>query len=120
MFLVRFYVIAFGRAMRQSRVCRALKRNGLRLNRPFALACCLSMIFSENRYTHFSGSCFSLTSAQAPVALAVTFRALSRHLWRFCRDRAEHHGGRDTASLEKRGAAAVRPEPVSDQARSRS
>ena len=28
----------------------ALKRNGIRLNRDFALACCLSMIFSENRY----------------------------------------------------------------------
>jgi len=30
-----------------------LKRNGIRLNHHFALACCLSMIFSENRYPLF-------------------------------------------------------------------
>jgi len=30
-----------------------LKQNAIRLNHHFALACCLSMIFSENRYPLF-------------------------------------------------------------------
>src|SRR5437588_13104854 len=31
-------------------LCGKLKRNGFGLNRPFALACCLSAILSENRF----------------------------------------------------------------------
>jgi hypothetical protein len=34
-------------------ICRSLKRDGLRLNQHRALSFCLSMIFSENRYTLF-------------------------------------------------------------------
>ena len=38
---------------REALLCARLKRNGFRLSRPFALACYLSMIFSENRYPLF-------------------------------------------------------------------
>jgi hypothetical protein len=40
-------------AQRVTPLAAALKRNGIRLNCDFALACCLSMIFSENRYPLF-------------------------------------------------------------------
>ena len=86
----------------------ALKRDEIWLNRHRALASCLSMIFSENRFT-LSGSCFSASSGwrRGPrVHLGSTTRR--RHVWRRRARHGPHAVRRPDVAARREGVAATR------------